>query len=180
MKRYDIIGLTLAAVCAAFAAYFLIGGSMRRVKELTREQREVSSKLNYLTALTNALGEAEGVLQQLETEIAKLDQHLPGTVGAEDFYLLLSDIAGEAGVSVNHMEPGRLEEGEGYLKLPVTISGTATFPQIHGFLFSLGALPRLTKLEHLSIEVTREPDVCTLEMILNIYAKTKRVAHDGV
>lgn len=174
MKRIDIVGIILTVLLTAAAALFFIGNGMRRVNALAKEQRRLTDDMVYLTALTNALGEAEVVLQQMRREIEKVEEHLPAAIDVEDFYLALAEMAATAEVRLTNMEPGQLQRGDGYLEFPITLTTRSTFPQLHQFIHELGRSTRLSRLDFLAVTLVDAPDRCNAQMLVKIYARTTR------
>lgn len=178
-RRVDIMALAILIVLASLVAYLSVSSSLGRIKALTAEQETLTSRLSYLTELAQVLGQGEKTLELLQTGIAELDRRLPAAVGFPAFYGTLTECAVGQNVLLAEIQPGSVTDEEDYLRMAVGLRGKTTFENLHAFLFALGNLERLTKVERLSVEPSEEPYLCDIDMTVNIYAASRKESDNG-
>ena len=178
-RNVDIIAMAILIVLASLVAYVFVSSSLGQIKALTVEQETLTPRLSYLTELAQVLGQGERTLDLLQTGIAELDRRLPAEIGFPAFYGTLTECAVGKNVLLTEIRPGGVIDEKDYLRMTVGLSGKAAFEDLHAFLFALGNLERLTKVEHLSVEPSEEPYLCIIDMTVNIYAASRKESDNG-
>ena len=170
VTRIDILAFVATVAMVAVTGVIFIGGANKQIQRLTEEQKELSERLNYIQVLTDTIGRGEEVLSKLREEIRRLDERFPADMAVEDFYMDVAGFAEANSVELTQMRPGKMARREGYVEMPITVSASAPFENIHRFLFLVGNVPRLTKWDRLVIQAAGEPGCCRVEMVVKIYS----------
>lgn len=173
----DAAGLALTVVLAGLTGFVFVRASLAKVVEMQEEERRLTGEMGFMSQMATALSLGEETLDELEDSVAAVNRRLPSDMNFPDFYDAISDLADTYDVLLSQLKPGSIEENEGYREMSVSIRAIASFENFYLFLFDMGSLPRLTKLDSLAIRATRREQLCDIDMTVKIFAaKEKREA----
>lgn len=170
MRPVDWLAVAIIAVLFFGAAYLFLGLGFTKMRRLHQEQTQLAQELEVLTSISNTVMEAQALVQDLQLQQDRLAKLVPYSMNFGGFYGALTSAATEAHVLLEQVQPGTLNQAESYLVLPVDLAARGGFQHLYDFIFRLTHLPRLTKVEELSLLATEDPGVCTLTMTLHVYA----------
>ena len=179
IRAVDWLAFGGVLLLAFLVAYVLIGSCLKRIETLNEEQQTLALELDRLTEVSSAVTQAERVLEQLKAGMSQLDERLPPSMDFATFYTALTDFAEELDVAIAAIRPGDISEKGDYVAMPVSVTAHGRFSSLHRFIFAIGNLRRLNKLERLQIAATSEPETCSLEMTLGLYAADQHGEHDA-
>jgi len=170
-RRLDFIGTGVTLLAVAAVVYGGWRSGLKKLGGLRAEQGQLTERLSDMTELETWVNEGEGKLAEMGREIARLDRNLPEEMGFQDFYSMLTEAARQTGILINEISPGPVIQNEArdYQEMSVSFSMTAGFEDFYRFLSSLSRLPRLNKLDYLSIGPSTDPELCDIEMTVKIY-----------
>lgn len=160
-KRAPLIAGAAGVAVALLLIMFLVLPKMHQVSAakatLAKAISENSNLLSQLGALQDAK-DAAGKSQQIIDNVAR---QLPPTVDEPGLLLLLANAAGRASLPLTQFTPATpiLDSTTGLSQIPVTFAVTGTYFSLAQFLFNLETLPRVAKVQ--SVTVTTGGDTST-------------------
>lgn len=138
--------------------------SALRARALTlRQQLTLSSQVR--TGLAHLRADVTAVEQRL----AAFDQQLPLEEHLDTYLRQIDQVARRTGFHVLQIKPGSLQQRELYSQLAIAMTAESPFPAFYGFLSALYDMPRLTKVESLSVTRRSDSDLCDIAITLVIY-----------
>lgn len=179
VRRIDIAAGILAVMFVAFLVYSFIVRDFAQMTELRGEQMRLTEELTFLAGVADTLGQSKGILADLDKETEQLTGKLPDAMHFEEFYFALAEGARESKVILKSVTPGEVKKVAEYIEMPVTMNLTASYPDFHHFIYSLFTMPRLTKLDFMSISRAPKPHMCNIALVVRIYAARERGVQDG-
>lgn len=169
-------GVTIGISVLVLGASYSINA--QRAKNFVEEQKTLTARLTYLTDIQQALGQGEETLGSLDKGMGDLDRRLPQDMDVQSFYKSVTDFAQRHNVLISELRPGTPVDEEDHVKMPVSLKAQATFENFHAFLFDVTGLPRLSKLESLSMNVADTPNLCNVDVTMNIYAAQRKASDE--
>ena len=116
------------------------------------------------------LVEGEDYLNLLERKKAQLEERLPEDLNFTEFFNDVSEYARQHGVLLPQLDPGPVIERDGYREMSVAISAMGDFRNFYDFLFALGSMPRLAKIDTMSIRPRDGIGRCDISLTVKIFA----------
>lgn len=177
--KFNVIGASALLLISYLAGWAFISGGLKKNLHLRNEQRTLSNQLAMNIGLSGTMEQAEQVLRSLDDKIAQLNQRLPGVMNEREFYRSLNNLAQSNQIQVASLKPEVSVAKEGFYELPVKLHAIGSFENFHNFLFSVTTMPRLTKLDKLTIEKTDEPGQYNFHMTLKIFSEHQTAVQDA-
>jgi len=109
-------------------------------------------------------------VERLKSEFQDFDRRLPRQQELGEFLREISStgIAGE--LDDQMIKPGNPSTGSLYNRLPILMDFTCSFTELVGFLNRLNAMPRLTRVERITVSPTTDAtERVKVHMQVNIY-----------
>jgi Tfp pilus assembly protein PilO len=158
LSKGAIDAAAMALIIAGGAAtYFLgISPSQRAAAQDLADRETVAARRTELADAEQRLKNLSGVLSKLETEVSENATVLrPGS----ELYARVQAItekAQELKLTISEIKPGAAVKGRRFDRVPITLSGTGTFPAFCDFVSSLHAT--YSDLQLLSFKLTGRAD----------------------
>jgi Tfp pilus assembly protein PilO len=161
-QRIHTINMIAAAVVvggiiapAAFGAFHYYTDGRAQV----RQAGTLRQSLDELDGLNKTLDEVEAARKNTESRLAEAETRLPNSQSMDDFLHQIAQVEETAGLSVDSTTfDHNLKDAGGYKSLPVHISGTGKWDTCYRFLTGLRSMPRLTRLDSLTLEAQKVQD----------------------
>ena len=170
LRTVDWAGFGTTLAVAVVLAYVLVGGDWRRMEAAALERITIDEEMYRLSQVSTTVQEGERAVMELREQIDALNRQLPASLQFGDFYSLLTSLAREHEVDIVSIQPGAITKEPDYVMTPVTVEASSNLQEFYQFLAELRSLPRLNKIEELSIQSAGGPKSCTVSLVLNIYA----------
>ena len=177
--KFNLIGASALLFISFLAGWAFIGGGLKKNLHLRNEHQILSNQLAMNIGLSGIMEQAEQVLRSLDDKIAQLNQRLPGVMDEREFFLSLNNLADSNRIQIASLKPEISVAKEGFDEMPVKLHAIASFENFHNFLFSVTTMPRLTKIDKLSIEKTDEPGLYNFHMTIKIFSEHQTVVQDA-
>jgi Tfp pilus assembly protein PilO len=126
--------------CAALSAGgYLLGVSpaMARAARTAADRTELAERRKKAGELSAAATVARAELVTTRDALAALPLKLEPAAAVNQRLARLTDLAGEANLSVAEVRPGTLTEGRDFDSVPIAIAGSGTYPACAQFLHRL-------------------------------------------
>jgi Tfp pilus assembly protein PilO len=143
--------------------------ALQRVSSLRQQTRVLTQQLELSSQVRTGLGHIQAEVAAVEQQLAAFHEQLPLEEQLDTYLRQIDQIAKQTGFNVTLIKPGTIQHQELYSQLPITISAASPFPEFYRFLGELHDLPRLTKIDALSVVRQGETDVCDIALTLLIY-----------
>ncbi|MBI2432726.1 MAG: type 4a pilus biogenesis protein PilO [Candidatus Hydrogenedentes bacterium] len=170
MRGSDWAAVAGVVVVLIVAAYVLIGLSVRKIGRLNDEAAQLSSELEGLVRLNDAVRSAERVIAALDQQRESLAAQIPSAMDSSQFYGALTDAAAATGVTLERVQPSGLHKTAEYVYQPLEIDASGAFPKLYEFVYRATHQPRLSKVARMNLTATEDPGLCKLALTLHIYA----------
>jgi Tfp pilus assembly protein PilO len=152
-KRATLIVAAVAVVLAILMVVFLVLPKMNAVSaantELETTKAQESTLLSQLAALQQAQDEAEANRKIIQS----VEEQIPPTADEPGFLRLLSNAATRAGIKLWQFTPSQpvLNASINLSEIPVTFTVKGNYFALAEFLYNLETLPRVAKVQTVSI-----------------------------
>jgi type IV pilus assembly protein PilO len=169
LKQIDVVALAVILLII-MAAYFLIFREERlKVTELREQEVLLTEQLTTAGETRGKLDQISDEIERIEDSLHEFDSNLPSDKRIHDFLRTVDNLAKANNVHIASIKPGALQMESLYLKIPVSISAEARFLDFYNFLHDLENVPRINKVEELTIERLPGGDACSIEMQLAVF-----------
>jgi Tfp pilus assembly protein PilO len=159
-SRLRTINFVGAGVILAILSGTAALGVLPMYKSGTRdvsESKALREQLAQLDGLSQTLGEVETAKAQTESRLAEAESQLPTSTAMDQFMQQLAQVAESAGLQVDATVPSKdIKDAGGYKTGPFEISGTGDWDSCYRFLTGLRATKRLTRLDALTLEGSKD------------------------
>jgi Tfp pilus assembly protein PilO len=169
-KRAPLIAAAAGLVLALLMIMFLVLPKMHQVSAAKTTLAEAAAQQSLLLSQLKALQDAKDDEGKNQAIIDNVAGQLPPTVDEPGLLLLLANAASRATLPLTQFTPGTpaLNSTTGLSEIPVTFAVTGTYFSLAQFLFNLETLPRVAKVQTVTITSAAEPGsssaVPTLQM----------------
>ncbi len=177
-KTVDFACLAAMAFVLGLLIVLVFLPSLNKNKRLEAEQKTIAQELAGLDEMAGRVSQGEALLHDLQQNNKALDILAPPALDFQGFYNAITENAQTHRIHLAETQPGKMEIGPDYTLLPVSIEATGTFRDFSKYLFAITHLPRLTKLDQLSIRSFDDERLCRIRMTITIFAQ-KGAAHAG-
>ena len=160
-----------AGILALLIGSFLLvfQPALQRVAYLRQQTHALAQQLEFSQQVRTGLGHIQAEVAAVEQQLAAFHEQLPLEEQLDTYLRQIDHIAKQTGFNVTLIKPGPIQHQELYSQLPIAISAESPFPEFYRFLAELHELPRLTKIDALSVVRKAETDVCDIALTLLIY-----------
>jgi Tfp pilus assembly protein PilO len=159
-KRLRTINLVGAAAILAILSGTAALGVFPMYKSGTRdiaESKALREQLSQLDGLSQTLQQVETAKAQTESRLTEAEAQLPTSNAMDQFMQQLAKVAENAGLQVDATVPSKdVKDAGGYKTGPFEISGTGDWESCYRFLTGLRATKRLTRLDSLTLEGSKD------------------------
>ena len=128
---------TGVAVCAAVSAGAYLAGiepALARRAEAAANTAELQTRRENAAQLAGTLAATRRKLAETNRELAGLTLRLESAATLNSRLARLSDLAIEAGLTLDEVQPGTPADGAHYQTVPIRIVGAGTYPACAAFL----------------------------------------------
>jgi Tfp pilus assembly protein PilO len=158
-----ILVLLLGSYLIVFSPY------IQRLGHLRSQASDLQQQLEFSAQLHTGLNHIQAEVAALEQRLAGFGQHLPQEAQLDNFLRQIDQAIKQTSFKVTMIKPGTWEHKALYSQLPITITAESRFPEFYDFLSALYEIPRLTKVDTLTIVRKDGSDVCDIALTLLIY-----------
>lgn len=137
------------------------------IKSAEESIREIPGKLTELERLKRGISERQGYL-------SKMQRLMPTETGIDGVLREVSELARNAGLQINRLEPQPPIEHETYLAQPFALKFTGGFRGVMSFLRGLETRQRLFHVEEFSLKQENERSGETVEADMKFLVFSKR------
>jgi Tfp pilus assembly protein PilO len=172
------LGATLAIALVTLAVGVLPAKlTERRLRASIERDLDFAANEPVIRAQHESLREK---LAALERRHQRLWDRIPAQPLVPEFLGQLTELAGEAELSISEFQPGKTIRHKKYGELEIQLRTAGTYQQLCRFVAGFPTLPRACRVRSLNIEVSElDSDTFPTEMTLAIYF-APRVAQNGV
>ena len=173
IKKMDIIFIAAFAAILALSFYT---GFMRykSLRNLEWQKKALSKELANGKEVVLNLSRIKQEIEGIERRHREFENQLPNRKNVEDFIVQINDIANKSGLIISAIKPQGIIQKDIYSEVPITISASATFPEVYKFLILLKKIPRINKVESVNIKNTgMKTNQCDVSMLLKIFINGK-------
>ncbi len=168
-RKIDLLAIGIIIVLISITYFTVIKGGMARAAVLKDEVKMHEQELSSVSEVSLELDRIEDDIKTMQKNLENFDRQLPDD---KRIYEVLNDIdrlAKENSVDLQAVTPGKLEKGELYSRIPITISSNADIKSFYRFLHELESIPRITRTERLQIDSLPHEAKCEIEMDLAVF-----------
>jgi Tfp pilus assembly protein PilO len=173
---------TMNLLCVSTLLVLVLGSylglfrpQMQRLAALHSQERSLQQQSDLHAQVRVGVDQLQAQITASERRLTVFDQQLPHDAQLETFLRQLDQVAQRTGFTMTLIKPGQAQPGELYGTVPIAITAESSFPAFYNFLTALPELPRLTKIDALSITRKPESPVCDISFTLLVYvAKAMR------
>ncbi len=173
----NVICASLSIALIVLTAYLAIGKQISRIKDLESEQTILLEKRGISPEVNTRIAEAQKLLSDHEQWVAyEKGPKIPNRLNVYGFYQRLSKLADDLQIELQSMASidSQPELPKGYQGRLIKISASASFDNLHRFLFELGELTEeKVQLHSLQVNLTRDSSVCRVNMVVLLLARTE-------
>jgi Tfp pilus assembly protein PilO len=155
----DAAGIAVIAACT-FVAYWLgIAPVQRAVIQAAQDREALETATRELSDVETALRESRSQLQKAQALLESNEVRLEPVSHTNARLKLLADMAEEAGLHVSEVTPGSVVTGARFNRVPIRVSGSASYTDVAAFVGRVHAQFRDTAIVQLSlVGRPEEPD----------------------
>jgi len=167
-NRNTLIFLVVLALLGGTYALVVYFPQANRLEGVREQIARTAHQCEQDAAKARKIPQMVAEVNQLRNEFEDFDRRLPRQQELGEF---LREISGDsvAGELADHtIKPGNPSTGTLYNRLPILMDFTCSFTQLVGFLDRLNAMPRLTRVEQIQMDLADEGRL-KVHMQVNIY-----------
>jgi Tfp pilus assembly protein PilO len=163
-----VVTLSLAAIAIVYLKFVWLPGR-RAIQEMSQQ---VEMKQAFLAQSTGVAAMLVGVQHQVDRAdsiASEWDKASPGKRGIPQLYGTINSLAKEAHLATGRFDPQPFVTHERLREIPLTMSCTGSFSQLHEFLRELEGLPATIWVDSIRLEKLAPPaqDVqCELSLVV--------------
>jgi len=152
-KRAPLIAGAVGLVLALLLIMFMVLPKMHQVSAAKDAFVQAEQEQATLQSQLGALKDAQSQQARNRQIIVNVDRQLPPTVDEPGLLLLLANAASRATLPLTQFSPGTptLDSATGLSSIPVTFAVSGTYFSLAQFLFNLETLPRVAKVQTVSL-----------------------------
>jgi len=147
----DVAGVVLI-LAAITGTYFL--GIQKKASELDRiadEHRKMREAIVANETLADREARMNENLELLTAALEDYERQMPPEPKLDDFIGQLHEVARAKSVELASVRPGEPVERERYAVLPLQVRADASFAELYEFLYAMSQVPRINKLDRISV-----------------------------
>jgi Tfp pilus assembly protein PilO len=159
-KRAPLITGAVGLVLALLLIMFMVLPKMHQVSAAKDERVALADQQSQLLSQLAVLKDAQADEAKNRQIIANVVRQLPPTVDEPGLLLLLANAASDATLPLTQFTPGTpiLDSTSGLSSIPVTFAVTGTYFSLAQFLFNLETLPRVAKVQTVTVTAAASAD----------------------
>lgn len=163
-----IVTLSLAAIAIVYLKFVWLPGR-HAIQEMSQQVQTKQAFLTQATGLAAMLVGVQHDLGKADEIVAQWEKASPGQRDIAQLYGKISSLAKEAHLTTGRFDPQPFVSHERLREIPLAVSCSGTFAQIHDFLRKVEGLPATIWVESVKIEKTVQAtkDVqCELNLVV--------------
>jgi Tfp pilus assembly protein PilO len=154
-SRSLIVTAILGAAAVAYVFFVFMPGQ-RHVGELRAQLQEKQQFIMQSASVTSAIQQSENELTDVREFAKQWREASPSEAKLAKLFGELTELAGESGVTILHIDPQLAVKLETLRQIPVAIGVEGEFSQIFAFLRRVEGLPGTVWLPSLKLEQERK------------------------
>lgn len=156
-KRAPLVAGAIGLVLALIMIMFLVLPKMHQVSAAKATLADAVAQQALLRSQLSTLEDAKNDQGKSQAIIDNVARQLPPTVDEPGLLLLLANAASRATLPLTQFTPGSPVLGStGLSEIPVTFAVTGTYFSLAQFLFNLETLPRVAKVQSVTVTSSGE------------------------
>jgi Tfp pilus assembly protein PilO len=163
------VGMLVAVVCGTVGYALAYAPTTKSIEDTNALLDELRQSVQNAPVIRREHDRASRYLEKVTQRLAALRRRVPAEAEAGDFLRQVTEIAARQHVTISNFQPGKTTQRNGYAEMEVTLSGKGSFENICSFFDGLGKLPRLSKVETLTISAGDTPREYPMKATLLIY-----------
>jgi Tfp pilus assembly protein PilO len=163
-----IVTLSLAAIAIVYLKFAWLPGR-RAIQEMSQQVEIRQAFLAQSTGLAAMLTGVQGELDKADAIVRQWEDASPGKRDIAQLYGTINSQAKEAHLTTGRFDPQPFVAYEKLREIPLAVSCSGTFAQIHDFLRKVEGLPATVWVESMRIEKSAQnaKDVqCELSLVI--------------
>lgn len=146
-----VVTLSLAAIAIVYLKFVWLPGR-RAIQEMTQQIETKQAFLTQSSGLGTMLVGVQRDLDQADSIVAQWEKASPGKRDLPQLYGKINSLAKESHLSTGRFDPQPIVDHEKLRELPLTMSCSGSFAEIHNFLGKLERLPATIWVESIRME----------------------------
>ncbi len=154
-KKILILAATLVLISAAYVWIFFLP-TQGEIRKLDRKLSKLLNKKAEQEAIAQNLAAFKREYRHLERALQEAMAQLPDKKEIPALLENISNLGRESGLEVALFKPGREKKKDFYAEVPVDIKVLGSYPNLVGFFFKIGNLPRIVNITEMSIKRAKD------------------------
>jgi Tfp pilus assembly protein PilO len=170
------LGLLAVVVLAATGYSLFHSPILEDISNAEERINELTLSVENAARIHEQHEKVSRLLAAVKERIANVQKRVPHEPSAGDFLKEVTQIAAEENLAVRDFQPGKPQARDGYTQMEVTLIGRGSYASVCTFFDRLARLPRLSKLQNLTLNAggnaTEYPMTVTLVIYYSLRAQS--------
>ncbi len=168
-RKIDYISVAVIAVLVVISYFAFFHRGITRYFYYKNQEKVLQENLASNPQLDKTYAELQKRIESIQSILNDFNQRLPEGKNIDDILTQVYSAAAQAGISVDTIEPQAIVQGEMYNRFPIKLYLTGTFESCFAFFARLETLPRILRLENLTMEKTGDENMLHLELLISAF-----------
>ncbi len=142
---------------------------LQHLAHLQKQEQELLRQVSLSAQVQAGLEHLQAEVDAIDARLTVFDQQVPREEQLDAFLRQIDQAAKQTEFAMTQIKPGRPQDEALYSRLPIAITASSPFPSFYRFLSAIYAMPRLAKIEALSIVRKQESDLCDISFTLSVF-----------
>jgi Tfp pilus assembly protein PilO len=162
-------GLLATVICGTIGYAFAYAPTIKNIEGTDAMIDELKQSVQNAPVIHREHDRASRYLEDVTKRLETLRLRVPADAEAGEFLRQVTQVAAQQHLTISNFQPERTAQRDGYAEMEVTLTGKGSFESICSFCNGLGKLPRLSKVQRMTISAGDAANEYPMKVTLLIY-----------